>query len=271
MPRRKKKPTQAEQADRHVLYEAAVQCPEAEIDFVDETFTSLRGRRARLLREDFCGSAAVCREWIRRRPDNVATGVDIDPAVLEWGRRRHLARLPRRARERVQLLEADVTGVRTQAVDVALAMNFSYWIFQTRERMRGYFQSVRRALVRDGVFFLDAFGGYEAFKVLKERTACDGFTYVWDQAEYNPISGTMRCHIHFHFDDGSKLRQAFSYEWRLWTLPELRELLAEAGFKRTIVYWQQWDEDSGEASEEFLPTERGEPDAGWICYLAALR
>ena len=35
--------TLAGQADRYVLYEKAVQCVEAEIDMVDETFQSLRG------------------------------------------------------------------------------------------------------------------------------------------------------------------------------------------------------------------------------------
>mgnify|MGYP000709672954 CR=1 FL=1 len=45
--------TLANQADRYVLYEKAVQCVEAEIDMVDETFQSLRSRTARILREDF--------------------------------------------------------------------------------------------------------------------------------------------------------------------------------------------------------------------------
>ena len=49
--------TLAGQADRYVLYEKAVQCVEAEIDMVDETFQSLRGRTAQILREDFCGTA----------------------------------------------------------------------------------------------------------------------------------------------------------------------------------------------------------------------
>ena len=35
-------------ADRHRLYELSVQCVEAEIDFVDETYRALRGRKARL-------------------------------------------------------------------------------------------------------------------------------------------------------------------------------------------------------------------------------
>jgi hypothetical protein len=80
----------------------------------------------------------------------------------------------------------------------------------------------------------------------------------------------MVCHIHFAFPDGSRLDRAFSYDWRLWTLPELRELLAAAGFSRVTCYWQGWD-DRGEPDGVFLPAEEGAADAAWICYLSAQR
>jgi hypothetical protein len=78
----------------------------------------------------------------------------------------------------------------------------------------------------------------------------------------------MDCHIHFHFDDGSKLKNAFSYHWRLYTLPELREILEEAGFARVTVYWQGWDEDD-EPDGDFQPATAGEAEAGWICMVSA--
>ena len=78
----------------------------------------------------------------------------------------------------------------------------------------------------------------------------------------------MRCHIHFKFPDGSSLKKAFSYDWRLWTLPELSEILAEAGFARSATYWQGSDED-GEANGVFTPTLQGEADDAWIAYLVA--
>ena len=49
--------TVAERADPHALYQQSVQCVEAEIDFVDYTFLARRGRQAKRLREDFCGTA----------------------------------------------------------------------------------------------------------------------------------------------------------------------------------------------------------------------
>lgn len=264
-------PTLAARADRHALYEKSVQNAEAEIDFVDTTFRALRGRRARWLREDFCGTANVCAEWVRRRRDNVAIGVDLDASVLAWGREHHIDPLSPAARKRVRLLEANVLSAKTRHVDVLLAMNFSYWIFKTREQMREYFGTVRRNLVKDGLFVLDCYGGYDAFRVLKEPRKVGRFTYVWEQASYNPLTGDMTCHIHFKFKDGSSLKQAFSYEWRLWTLPEIRELLTEAGFKQVIVYTQGWDEKSGEPNGEFSPAETADPDAGWISYIVAVK
>ncbi|MGH8597687.1 MAG: class I SAM-dependent methyltransferase, partial [Gammaproteobacteria bacterium] len=245
---RAKNPTLAEQADPYILYQQSVQCAEAEIDFVDSAFLALRARYAQRLREDFCGTAQVACEWVRRRQRNTALAIDIDPKVLDWGRRHNVNRLLHEARSRVKLINADVMKVRTEAVDAVLAMNFSYWFFKQRETLRRYFRRVRAALGAEGLFFLDAYGGYDAFRIMRERTRHDGYTYVWHQAAYNPITGEARCHIDFKFDDGSVLKQAFSYEYRLWTLPEIREVLLEAGFSRAAVYWQGTDEETGEAN-----------------------
>ncbi len=274
MGKRKKKPnsTLADTADRHRLYELSVQCSEAEIDFVDDTFKKLRGRRARLLREDFCGTANVCCEWVRRRKFNRAIGVDLDGSVLDWGRTHQLAALKSSERKRITLLQENVLSVKTEPVEIISAMNFSYWLFKERKQLKRYFKRVYHQLADDGILFMDAYGGYDSYKEIEEeREIEDGdstFTYIWEQAKYEPISGNLICHIHFAFEDGSRLERAFSYDWRLWSLPEIRELLDEVGFRKVTVYWQGFDED-GEPDGEFVAVEEGEADAGWICYITA--
>ena len=268
MAKRKKGPTLAERADRHRLYELSVQYAESEIEFVDDTYKSLRSRRARLLREDFCGTANVSCEWAQLRKSNRAIGVDIDPEVLSWGREHNLSRLSPTAAKRVELIQGDVLRVETEAPDIVSAMNFSYWLFKERKLLKRYFRRVHNALTEDGVFFLDAYGGYDSFREIVEEREVDGFTYVWEQTKYEPISGGLICDIHFAFPDGSRLDRAFTYDWRLWTLPEIRELLDESGFSRVTVYWQGFDEN-GDADGIFLPATEGDADAGWICYLAA--
>ena len=259
--------TQAENADKHILYEASVQCVEAEIDFVDQTFEKLRKRKAKVLREDFCGTTNSSCEWVRRRSSNVAWSVDLDPDVLEWGRKNHINKLKPEQQKRMNVIKANVLDCGITETDVVLAMNFSYWIFKERKQMLEYFRSVYDSLVSDGLFILDFFGGYEAFREMEESTEHEDFTYVWDQSHYNPITGDGTFHIHFQFSDGSEIEKAFTYEWRIWTLPEIRELLREAGFREN-VYWEGTNDD-GEGSGEFLPSEEGEADAGWIAYIVA--
>jgi len=272
MKSKKKSPSMADQADRHRLYELSVQCAEAEVDFVEETFHSLRGRHARVLREDFCGTANVCCEWVRRNKRNSATGVDLDPEVLSWGRDNQLSALSKGERSRVKLVEDNVLTAGTAKSDIVLAMNFSYWLFFDRADLLQYFKTARKNLVKDGVMFLDAYGGYDSFREVDEEREIDdggeGFTYIWDQAHFNPVNNHVQCHIHFAFPDGSVMENAFSYYWRMYTLPEIRDLLLEAGFKEVTVFWQGWDED-GEADGEFYPTEEADADAGWVCYIAA--
>ena len=265
---RKKRRTMADKADIHELYEKSVQNVEHEVEFLQGTFKDIRGRIAHLFREDFCGTASTCCEWVRQGRDYQAIGVDIDPAVLEWGRQNRVSRLSSADQARVSLIEGDVMTTDTPAADLMAAFNFSYFIFDTRDKLRAYFERAYAALKDDGVFFVDLFGGPEAQEETKEKTKYKRFTYVWHQAEFHPVTNYIRCHIDFRFKDGSKIKKAFTYEWRLWSAPEIREVLAEAGFKKSTVYWEGDDED-GEGDGEFTPDEKGEADLAWIAYIVA--
>lgn len=263
-----RKQRMADTADIHELYELSVQNVEHEVEFMRDTFKELRGRPAHSLREDFCGTASLACEWAKQSDAHHAIGVDIDPSVLAWGRENRVSRLASADQARISLIESDVRTVETPAQDIICAFNFSYWIFDTREMMRSYFESIRDTLKDDGIFFVDMFGGSESMEETKEKTKHDGFTYIWEQAEFHPITHFMQCYIHFKFPDGSKLKRAFSYAWRLWTAPELMELLREAGFSSVTAYWEGEDED-GEGNGEFTPEYQGEADYAWIAYIVA--
>jgi hypothetical protein len=265
---RRRHSTLAQRADRHRLYERSVQSTKEEVELISQIYEERRGSKPRTLREDFCGTAHLACEWVRTNPRHHAIGVDIDPAVLSWGEDHNLSRLSAGQRRRIELLNDDVVKARPVAADILVAFNFSYWVFKRRDQLLDYFRAARRGLSASGVFMLDIFGGPEAFEECKERTEFRGFTYVWEQASYEPISGDYLCHIHFLFPDGSKLKRAFTYDWRLWTLPEVRDLLAEAGFRRTAVYWEQTGSD-GEGNGEFTEAERGDSDPAWIAYVIA--
>ena len=259
----------AKTSDRHELYELSVQNVDAEIDFVDRVWERLRGRTARTLREDFCGTFAAACEWIRRRDDNTAIGVDLDEEVLEWGRNRNLPTLDEGQQSRLEIRKRDVRDSGATGIETVLAMNFSYFLFKTREELRNYFASVHRDLAEDGILVCDAYGGSDSYTEMEGERNLDAFTYVWDQNVYDPITGDVVNHIHFRFPDGSEMTKAFTYEWRLWSIPEIRELMLEAGFRKVTVWWEGTDEESGEGDGEFEPTERGEACPGWIAYFTA--
>ncbi len=261
----------ARTSDKHILYERSVQNPEAECEFIDQVWKERRRRLARHIREDFCGTAAAATEWVKRRKDNTAIAVDIDSKVLAWAKAKLPERLDEEQRTRLTLRRGDVTTIRTPRVESVLAMNFSYYLFKTRPDMLQYFRRVRQALVNDGMFLLDAYGGSDAFEEMQEKRRVGGFTYVWDQHSYNPITGEAVNFIHYKFPDGTQLRKAFAYDWRLWTLPELREILTEAGFRKVTVYWEGTNPRTGEGTDEFRPALVGEACPGWIAYLVAER
>ena len=242
--------------DPHALYEAAVQGVDYDLGFAEKVFRHLRGRDARTLRDDFCASAALATGWAVRDPSHESWAVDHDPAPLAWARKNRLAHL-RSAAKRVHLVQGDVrhaSGV--PRVDLTLAYNFAYWVMKTRADLVAYFRAARRGLVKDGVFLVTAFGGSDAMRTLVERRrvagrhAPDGlpipaFTYVWEQVSFNPVDHAFTCAIHFEFGRGSRtIRNAFHYDWRFWTLPEIREAMAEAGFKESRVFVELWDDET---------------------------
>ena len=260
----------AKTADINDLYERSVQCPESEIDLVYQAWREMRGRKPFSIREDFCGTSAVAREWVRRDDLNTVVGVDLDRETLSWAQDRINQDLTTHQINRIELVEHDVMEIQSTPVDCILAMNFSYCGFKKRRNLLAYFKAVYRSVVDDGLFLLDAYGGSDSFLEMDEERDLDGFTYIWDQHYVNPITGDVTNYIHFEFPDGSKINKAFVYEWRFWTLPEIKDVLTEAGFSRVVVYWEGTDED-GDGNGEWSIDERGEACAGWVAYIAAIK
>jgi len=256
----------AKTADKHVLYQLSVQATETEVEFLTGWFKQIRGKRPLSLREDFCGTALLCAEWVKSSKERTATGLDIDRGVLKWGKEHNLAPLGD-AQERITLLCQDVRAKVKQKHDIICAFNFSYWIFKTRDAMKSYFSQIRAGLAKGGLFFLDAYGGWESHEPMKEqRKIRAGFTYVWDQNTFDAITHDVTNFIHFEFQDGTKLPRAFRYDWRFWSMPELRELLAEAGFSKVHVYW---DTSEDVKVDRYRKRTRAPNQPGWLAYLVA--
>ena len=278
MPTRRRPDRRAKpRPDRHLLYTAAVQHVEHDLDALERIYRRHNGRAALLLREDFCGTAAAACEWVRRGPRRRAWGVDLHRPTLAWARRRRLPLLGEAAR-RLTLVHADVRDVARPRVDMVKALNFSYWVFKSREELAGYFRAVRRSLARGGLLCLDAYGGTDTCQATVESRrvrASRGpggervppFRYVWEQRDFNPVDHHLRCWIHFDLDDGRKMNRAFTYDWRMWTLPEIRELLDAAGFRESIVYVQDWDDKAHRDLDTYSVRRRFENQLSWLAFV----
>lgn len=269
------RPTLAERADKHALYQVSVQSPAVDIEFFEAEFAKFRGRNPLKLREDFCGTALLSTEWCKSDPKRTALGVDLDGATLEWGRVHNLEPAGSEVAKRVKLAQADVRETRFQKVDLTLAMNFSYCVFKTRDDLQAYFAAAREGLVRDGVLALEVYGGTESMSVMSEERPVKGATYMWEQEKFSPIDHHTLCHITWKFKDGSELPRAFTYDWRLWTLPELRELLLGAGFKQVKIYFERVDGDEDDdfltGTGEFIEQTEIDNQEAWLAYVIALK
>ena len=268
--RKRKHKYTAETADKHQLYELSVQCVEADLDLMEKTFRKKRKRHPRLLKEDFCGTAKASAEFVSRHKKNRAWGVDLDESVLEWGMKHNIAPLGKAAK-RVTLIHDNVLHVTQPKVDVTLALNFSYFIFKERKDLVHYFKQAYKGLKSDGIFFIDMYGGTEAQDEMEEKTKKKHFTYVWDQYRYDPVTNEVLNYIHFDFPDGTRMKRAFEYDWRLWTVKELTEALIDAGFASADVYWEGWDDDCQEGDGKFKKVLSAESSAGWVSYIVAAK
>lgn len=274
----KKGKTLADEANIHDLYQNAVQAPEADVEFFIDTYNKLRGKQALLMREDFCGTALLSVEWCKTDPARTAIGVDLDKPTLDWGQKHNIDAADGNMKDRVTLIEANVldSDATTVKADITCALNFSYNIFKTRDALREYFTAAHKGLKEDGLFIIDMFGGTETMDELEEERDVDDedFTYIWDQDKFNPITHEMLCYIHFNFPDGSKLKKAFTYDWRLWTMPEVIELLKEAGFSKVRVFWEEFvdsddDDDEMEGTGNYEEVTEPENQESWVNYIVA--
>ena len=95
------------------------------------------------------------------------------------------------------------------------------------------------------------------------------FTFIWDQDIFDPASHFYTCRIHYAFQDGSEMRNAFVYDWRLWSMPEVIEVMREAGFEDVHFLWEvrikNW-----QRHETYHRAKNGEADTAWIAYIIGI-
>jgi len=258
-------------SEKYRLYEESVQCHETDIDFINAQFKNFFGFAPKSLREDFGGTAALACDWTKQSIEHKAWSIDLDPEPIKYGLNNHYQRLNDEEKQRMIYIEDNVLNDFDFKVDVVAAFNFSYFIFKKRAELVNYFKKVRAGLNPKGAFFIDLFGGTEAREMTEEETEHENFSYFWDCDSYNPLTDECTYKIHFKIHETeTKYEDVFVYNWRMWGVQELREILADAGFSKTYTYWEGTDEEDGSGDGNFFITDQVENCESWVSYIAAI-
>ncbi|MFT6070984.1 MAG: hypothetical protein ACJAT2_002833 [Bacteriovoracaceae bacterium] len=165
---------------------------------------------------------------------------------------------------------------KTEKVDIVATFNFSYCLIHDREDLLRYFKEVHASLNDKGLMILDLFGGSESETPEVQERDIDNndqilpFIFEFERKSFNPITRISNYGIHFKYPDGTELLDAFTYEFRMWSITEIRDLFKEAGFSRSVVYWEDFDEE-GFGNGSFYPTETEENSLNWNSYIVGIK
>jgi SAM-dependent methyltransferase len=252
--------------DKYAAYAQAVQSPDNDARFLRLLYRNLNKEEPTILREDFCGTFALCCEWVKLDNTKQAIGLDLDPEPLAYGADTYLAELKPEQQKRVKTIQANVLDKGNAKADIVCAFNFSYFAFHERKTLVSYFTQCRKSLRKNGIFVVDTFGGPQHGEPSLDTKRLPGLTYYFEQEEFDPINNRTRFSLHFKPKGGRTRKRAFTYEWRMWSIPEIRDVMLDAGFKDVEVYWEGTARD-GRGSGRFTRKERGEPCQVWVAYV----
>lgn len=236
---------------------------------------AVHGKSPRTLREDFSGSAALARYWAQSDPRASAVAVDVDSEPLGL-----LGGL-----DRVEAVRGDVLGCRRRA-DVIACTNFPLGYWHTRVALVKYLRHARACLNPRGVLVADTYGGRDALvpgEIIQHLVGPEDerIEYTFEQRRADPATGRVVDALSFRVTPAGRsraivFRDAFVYDWRLWSIPELTDALREAGFKGVEVHDRLGGavEETGRASGTLRvrPIADGqELDDNYVVYVVARR
>jgi hypothetical protein len=276
------------------LYRWSVQDPETHAIVLRMMYERLRrGRQPLVLREDFAGTSAESVAWVMLQQGGRAIAVDRDGPTLDWARCRAFRLLGPLA-SGITFVRGDVRDVGPPEVpqaDILSALNYSILYQRHPEDLLSYLRHALDGLAPEGILVLNFFGGAAGVQPgttrrrvtpnprLSTESPIPAFDYLWEVRSYSRISQQLDCRIHFAVKDPSapegirEVRDAFQYDWRLWSVQELVGACTQAGFSDVQVWRHTYDSSQGPVGV-FL--RRVEPESlpaleKWSAYIVACR
>ncbi|MFN3697064.1 MAG: class I SAM-dependent methyltransferase [Pseudobdellovibrio sp.] len=257
--------------DKYKLYNSAVQSAETDVLFYQDRYKELFGepKAGLTLREDFCAAGAISCEWVKLNKSYKSCGLDLDEEPMTYGRENYISKLTKDQKSRVLLIQKNVLEDGLPHADIVAAVNFSYFIFKDREILTQYFKNVQSSLNHRGLFIVDVFGGTQCTDAITDKTQFKNFTYYWDQKSFDPVTAEASFGIHFKYKN-KMYKDVFTYDWRMWTIPEIKEMLCAAGFDDVLVYWEGTN-SKGAGNGKFTQVTQGEACLSWIAYIIGVK
>lgn len=269
------------------LYRWAVQDPEVHATVLSMMHRRLRpGTIARVLREDFAGTSADSVAWVAIRPDRRAIAVDLDGQTLAWAKDRASRILGGRA-ALIDFIHGDVMDVEPGAsipsADVLAVLNFSIMYVREESRLRGYLSHARRCLAADGVLVMNLFGGPASLRIAAEphrvtpsprlprERPIPPFDYTWEVRRYDPSTREIQCSMHFGVTREGRtahVRDAFVYDWRVWSIAEMIDACRAVGFSTVQVWRHTFEPAAGVFLGPVDPRALDDLDV-WTAYIVA--
>lgn len=220
---------------RYDLYELAAQAPVAEAAFL----RAVHAHNPEVLAEDFAGPCGIARAWLTLADHHRAICTDLDHEPLDHARDRTLRDLGAGALARIDFHSCDVRTTKGRA-DIIASLNFAVGELHDRPALLTYLRHALARLHPKGILVCDTYAGPDALVPgsYDQEIDTDHGTvhYTWRQVEADPLTHRVRNAMDFRLPDGKRMPDAFTYDWRLWTIPELRDACREAGFPRTQVF-----------------------------------
>lgn len=267
--------------DTHDLYELCVQSPAHLVPMI----RAIHAHRPTILAEDFAGTAALSRVWCDTDPAAAAIATDLDAAALARATHPRITTIRRDLRD-----PAPATHPGPPPADAIFVGNFSIGYLHTRAQLLAYLRTAAARLTERGLFLCDTYGGASAFTrgvVERPHPIPPGrfpdappnarILYAWEQREADPLTAMVTNVLHFRLEhrDGTHAEilrewpEAFTYHWRLWSVPELRDAMAEAGLTATQVYSTLPDAVDGEGNAYVEPIDPEDLGDSFIVLIAA--
>lgn len=261
--------------DKHALYLASVQDPLSDIERISIIYEELFSKKALKLREDFSAAFALSCCWVQSDKQRSAIAIDIDQPTIEYGRSNYLVNMCPDEQLRMDVRVANAIA-QTDPVDIIATFNFSYCLIHERSELLSYFKKCYASLNQEGMLIIDNFGGSDSENLEIQETYVDNndslppFIFQFERKSFNPINRRAQYAIHFLYPDGPQLIDAFNYDFRMWSIPEIRDLMKEAGFSKSKVYWEA-PEDAPITKNDYYASEEEENTSSWNTYVVAIK